>query len=98
MIYRIDVSSVASEEADLAALQIARISGERQSRIWYEGLFVAIGENSLNASDILLERLPEAQIWFVRVGHRQFIGWDMRGRWGCHDFRGGEWRSRISHE
>jgi hypothetical protein len=30
----------------------------------------AIGENSLNASDILLERLPEAQIWFVRVGHR----------------------------
>jgi hypothetical protein len=30
----------------------------------------AIGENSLNASDILLERLPDAQIWFVRVGHR----------------------------
>ncbi|OUC13995.1 MAG: hypothetical protein B0A82_14520 [Alkalinema sp. CACIAM 70d] len=30
----------------------------------------AIGENSLNAADILLERLPEAQIWFVRVGHR----------------------------
>jgi plasmid stabilization system protein ParE len=42
MIYQIDVSSVASEEADRAALQIARISGERQSRIWYEGLFVAI--------------------------------------------------------
>jgi hypothetical protein len=30
----------------------------------------AIGENSLNASDILLERLPEAQIWFTRVGQR----------------------------
>ena len=30
----------------------------------------AIGKNSLNASDILLERLPDAQIWFVRVGHR----------------------------
>jgi hypothetical protein len=30
----------------------------------------AIGESSLNAADILLERLPEAQMWFVRVGHR----------------------------
>ena len=30
----------------------------------------AIGDNSLNASDILLARLPDAQIWFVRVGHR----------------------------
>jgi hypothetical protein len=24
----------------------------------------------LNASDILLARLPDAQIWFTRVGHR----------------------------
>jgi hypothetical protein len=30
----------------------------------------AIGENSLNASDLLLARLPEAQIWFMRVGQR----------------------------
>jgi hypothetical protein len=30
----------------------------------------AIGDNSLNASDILLARLPDAQIWFTRVGHR----------------------------
>jgi hypothetical protein len=30
----------------------------------------AIGENSLNAADLLVARLPEAQIWFTRVGHR----------------------------
>ncbi len=30
----------------------------------------AIGDDSLNASDILLARLPDAQIWFVRVGYR----------------------------
>ncbi|NJM47299.1 MAG: hypothetical protein HC860_15035 [Alkalinema sp. RU_4_3] len=30
----------------------------------------AIGENSLNAADILLTQLPDAQIWFTRVGHR----------------------------
>jgi hypothetical protein len=30
----------------------------------------AIGDNSLHASDLLLASLPEAQIWFTRVGHR----------------------------
>jgi hypothetical protein len=30
----------------------------------------AIGENSLNAADRLLARLPAAPIWFARVGHR----------------------------
>jgi hypothetical protein len=29
-----------------------------------------IAKDSLTASDQLLEQYPEAQIWFVRVGHR----------------------------
>lgn len=29
----------------------------------------AIGENAIEASDKLLQRLPDADIWFVRVGH-----------------------------
>jgi hypothetical protein len=29
-----------------------------------------IAKDSLTASDQLLEKYPEAQIWFVRVGHR----------------------------
>ena len=30
----------------------------------------AIAKDSLTASDHLLERYPEAQIWFVRVGYQ----------------------------
>ena len=30
----------------------------------------AIAKDSLTASDQLLERYPEAQIWFVRVGYQ----------------------------
>ena len=29
-----------------------------------------VRDNSLNAADALLENYPDAQIWFVRVGHR----------------------------
>jgi hypothetical protein len=29
-----------------------------------------VAKNSLTASDQLLERYPDAQIWFVRIGHR----------------------------
>ena len=29
-----------------------------------------IAKDSLTASDQLLEKYPDAQIWFVRVGHR----------------------------
>jgi len=29
-----------------------------------------VAEDTLSASDRLLARLPEAQIWFVRIGHR----------------------------
>ena len=29
-----------------------------------------IGENAIQASDRLLARKPEAEIWFVRIGHR----------------------------
>jgi hypothetical protein len=28
-----------------------------------------LGENTLSAAKLLLARLPEAQMWFVRVGH-----------------------------
>jgi hypothetical protein len=29
-----------------------------------------VAKDSLTASDQLLARLPDAQIWFVRIGHR----------------------------
>lgn len=29
-----------------------------------------VGENSIAASDLLLAHHPDAQIWFVRIGHR----------------------------
>ncbi len=29
-----------------------------------------VGENSITASDRLLVHHPDAQIWFVRIGHR----------------------------
>ena len=29
-----------------------------------------VAEDTLSASDRLLARYPEAQIWFVRIGHR----------------------------
>ncbi|MCU0536526.1 MAG: hypothetical protein MUD14_21775 [Hydrococcus sp. Prado102] len=29
-----------------------------------------VAKNSLTASDHLLDRYPDAQIWFVRIGHR----------------------------
>ena len=29
-----------------------------------------VRDNSLNAADALLANYPDAQIWFVRVGHR----------------------------
>ncbi len=29
-----------------------------------------IGKNSVTASDLLLAHHPDAQIWFVRIGHR----------------------------
>lgn len=29
-----------------------------------------IGKNSISASDLLLAQHPDAQIWFVRIGHR----------------------------
>lgn len=29
-----------------------------------------VGENSITASDLLLAHHPDAQIWFVRIGHR----------------------------
>ncbi|KAM3098391.1 hypothetical protein ACKFKF_17160 [Phormidesmis sp. 146-12] len=29
-----------------------------------------VGKNSIIASDLLLAHYPDAQIWFVRVGHR----------------------------
>jgi hypothetical protein len=29
-----------------------------------------IGENALAAASVLLERVPDAEIWVVRVGHR----------------------------
>ena len=28
-----------------------------------------IGENAIDASDKLLKRVPDAEIWFVRIGH-----------------------------
>jgi hypothetical protein len=28
-----------------------------------------LGQNTLSAAKLLLSRLPEAQMWFVRVGH-----------------------------
>jgi plasmid stabilization system protein ParE len=42
MIYRLDVSSVASDEADRAALSIANVLGAKFAQIWYEGLLLAI--------------------------------------------------------
>ena len=29
-----------------------------------------LGENAIDASDELLARVPDAEIWFVRIGHR----------------------------
>ena len=29
-----------------------------------------VAENSLSASDLLRERHPDAQAWFVRIGHK----------------------------
>lgn len=29
-----------------------------------------VAENSLSASDLLRERYPNAQAWFVRIGHK----------------------------
>jgi len=29
----------------------------------------ALGSNAVDASDALLARVPDAEIWFVRVGH-----------------------------
>jgi frataxin-like iron-binding protein CyaY len=33
------------------------------------GIF-EVAKDSLTASDLLLEQYPDAQIWFVRIGHR----------------------------
>ncbi len=33
------------------------------------GAFV-VADNTVEASDRLLEKVPDARIWFVRVGHR----------------------------
>ena len=42
MIYSLDVSSVASDEADRAALNIANVLGVGRAKDWYEGLLLAI--------------------------------------------------------
>ena len=42
MIYRLDVSSVASDEADRAALNIANVLGVERAQEWYEGLLLAM--------------------------------------------------------
>lgn len=42
MIYRLDVSSVASDEADRAALNIANMLGVDRAKNWYEGLLLAM--------------------------------------------------------
>jgi plasmid stabilization system protein ParE len=42
MMYQIDVSSVASSEADQAALTVARLLGAERSKEWYDGLLTAI--------------------------------------------------------
>ena len=42
MIYRLDVSSVASNEADRAMLSIANILGVERAKDWYDGLLLAM--------------------------------------------------------
>jgi plasmid stabilization system protein ParE len=42
MIYRLDVSSVASDEADGAALNIANVLGVERAKDWYDGLLLAM--------------------------------------------------------
>ena len=36
-----------------------------------------VAKDSLTASDQLLARLPDAQIWFVRIGHREHLTFAM---------------------
>ena len=40
-----------------------------------------VGDETLPAAERLLLRFPDAQIWFVRIGHR-----------GVHRFGAGRWR------
>ena len=56
MIYCLDVSSVASDEADRAALNIANVLGVERAKDWYEGLLLAI--DSLTA---MPRRCPSAR-------------------------------------
>jgi plasmid stabilization system protein ParE len=42
MIYRLDVSSVAADEADRAALNIANVLGVERAKDWYDGLLLAM--------------------------------------------------------
>lgn len=42
MIYRLDVSSVASDEADRAALSIANVLGVERAKDWYDSLLLAM--------------------------------------------------------
>ena len=46
MIYQIEVSSVAEAEADRAFLRFSQLMSIEQAKVWYDGLFLAIGSLS----------------------------------------------------
>lgn len=46
MTYQIEMSSVAEAEADHAFLRFSRLMSIEQAKIWYDGLFMAIGSLS----------------------------------------------------
>jgi len=41
----------------------------------------AVADDLLTASDRLLARYPDAQTWFVRIGHRAVHRFGSRGEW-----------------
>jgi len=46
MTYQIEMSSVAEAEADRAFLRLSQLMSIEQSKVWYNGLFLAIGSLS----------------------------------------------------
>lgn len=67
------------EELARRGLELYESSIKQQVEAGNEGNIVAIdietgafeiAKNSLTASDQMLEQYPDAQIWFVRIGHR----------------------------
>jgi len=70
---RYDAEETARRGDEIYARVVRKqVEGERRGRVVaidIETEAFEVGDNAIEASDRLLRRVPDADIWFVRIGH-----------------------------